>query len=277
MKLAWMTDIHLDIAGDLRRKISDLSESAAGCESVLITGDITTAPFLADHLKKLENAFEKPLYFVLGNHDYYFSDIMTTRRSVVELCRSMSYARYLAAVPYIRLTSDVALLGHDGWYDAMNGDTRNDDVLMNDWLKISDFSAAIKSSFSGKVLDKPTIIAISRAICKASVTHVVNGIKAAIRDKNTHIIVMTHVPPFKESYNSDKHRGLNISSVLPWYTSKMMGDALLAAARTYPHIKFTILSGHSHSHYDEYLLNNLNVRVGKSTYGSPQLAGFVNI
>ena len=277
MKIAWATDIHLDSVGDVQEKLEELRQASLFSERVIISGDITVAPLLVDHLQRLDNTFEKPVYFVLGNHDYYFSDIMTTRRSVAGMCRSMAYMRYLATTPYVKLTPDVALLGHDGWYDAMNGDPRNEDVVMNDWLKIRDFSTAIRSSFSGKVLDKNVIISIARAICKASVAHIVDGIKAAIRDKNKHVIVVTHVPPFKESYNSDKHRGLNVSSALPWYTSKMMGDALFAAAKAYPQIKFTILSGHAHSHYDEYLLNNLNVRVGKSMYGSPQLAGFIDI
>jgi hypothetical protein len=57
----------------------------------------------------------------------------------------------------------------------------------------------------------------------------------------------------------------------------MMGDAIFAAAKAYPNVKFTVLSGHLHSHYEQELLNNLTVRVGKSSYGSPQLAGFIEV
>ena len=277
MKLAWATDIHLDTVGNLEQKISELSTASASAEAVLLTGDISVAPLLVDHLRALENELQKPIYFVLGNHDYYFSDVMTVRRKIVEVCRSMSFARYLASIVYFKIKDGVALIGHDGWYDALNGDAYNSEVVMNDWLKINDFSSAIRTSFAGKSLDRSAIISVSRAICHASVSHIANGIKTAVRDKNNHIVVMTHVPPFKESYNSDKHRGLNVSSALPWYTSKTMGDMLLSAAKAYPRIKFTVLSGHSHSRYDEYLLNNLNVRVGKSAYGSPQIADFIDI
>jgi len=214
---------------------------------------------------------------VLGNHDYYFSDIRTTRQRVANACRNMSYVRYLATTPYVRLRDDLALVGHDGWYDAMNGDARRDGILMNDWIRINDFSVAMRGSFGGKTLDKGLIVQIARAICAASVNHIANGIKAAIRDKYSKIIVATHVPPFKESYNGNKHFGMDASDALPWYTSKVMGEMLLSAAKTYPHVHFTILSGHSHSHYDQDLLNNLNVRVGKSAYGTPQIAGYIDI
>lgn len=277
MKLAWFTDIHLDHVNDARFAVQSLANSASKCDSVIITGDISLANTLIGHLILLDQVIEKPIYFVLGNHDYYFSNIRVVRKHVIDACRSMSYARYLAAIPYVRLSKDTALVGDDGWYDALNGNPRNDTMLMNDWVRIQDFAPAIKGGLGGKMLDKNIIIQISQAICVAAVKHIADGIKAAIRDKHESIIVATHVPPFKESYNSEKHRGLDISDVLPWYTSRTMGDMLLSAAKTYPHVKFTILSGHAHSHYDQDLLNNLNVRVGKSSYGSPQIAGYVDI
>lgn len=277
MKLAWFTDIHLDHVDDVGFVVNRLSNESSKCDSVIITGDISMANTLISHLMLLDDVLEKPIYFVLGNHDYYFSNIRLVRKYVVDACRSMSYARYLAAIPYVRLTGNSALVGHDGWYDALNGNPRSEAMLMNDWIRIQDFSPAIRGNLGSKVIDKNMIIQISQAICIAAVKHIADGIKAAIRDKFTNIIVATHVPPFRESYNADKYRGMDVSDVLPWYTSKTMGDMLMSAAKTYPHVKFTILSGHAHSHYDQDLLNNLNVRVGKSSYGSPQIAGYIDI
>jgi len=277
MKIAWMTDIHLDCTGNVYEKLLNLAEAGRDCECFIITGDITVAPFLKSHLQMIEDALQKPFYFVLGNHDYYFSDIMQTRREVVEFSRKLSFSKYLSAIKYVRLSPETALVGHDGWYDALNGNAFGSDVLMNDWVRISDFSSAIRGSAGGRMIDKGVIVQISRSICAASVKHIAEGIKAAVRDKHTNIIVATHVPPFKESYNSiEKHRGMDAAFALPWYTSRTMGDTLMAAANAYPEIKFTILSGHAHSHYDEYLKNNLNVRVGKSAYGSPQIAGYID-
>jgi predicted phosphohydrolase len=277
MKIAWMTDIHLDCVGNVQEKLAELATKTQNCEYVVLSGDITVSNALLPHLLMIEDALQKPFYFVLGNHDYYFSDIMSVRRRVVDHCRTSAFARYLSAIPYVKLGPGIAVVGHDGWYDALNGDAARSDIIMNDWLKIDDFSLAIKNSYAGKVLDKSAIIHVSRLICAASVKHIAEGIKSAVRDKHDRIVVVTHVPPFKESYNSDKYKNSDSSSVLPWYTSRTMGDTLLAAAKAYPNVNFTILSGHAHSHYDEYLLNNLNVRVGKSSYGSPQIAGYIDI
>jgi|LauGreDrversion4_2_1035121.scaffolds.fasta_scaffold31052_5 Icc protein len=277
MKLAWATDIHLDHVEDAKGAVQSLCSATSGCEAIILTGDISLSNSIVQHLSIFDSLSEKCVYFVLGNHDYYFSDIRTTRQRVANACRNMSYVRYLATTPYVRLRDDLAIVGHDGWYDAMNGDARRDGILMNDWIRINDFSVAMRGSFGGKTLDKGLIVQIARAICAASVNHIANGIKAAIRDKYSKIIVATHVPPFKESYNGNKHFGMDASDALPWYTSKVMGEMLLSAAKTYPHVHFTILSGHSHSHYDQDLLNNLNVRVGKSAYGTPQIAGYIDI
>jgi predicted phosphohydrolase len=277
MKLAWATDIHLDCVDNAYEKVKNLAKAGSSCDCFIITGDLSVSNVLIDHLYTLEEVLQKPFYFVLGNHDYYFSDIISTRKKVANACRTMSFARYLATIPYVRIHPNVALVGHDGWYDALNGDFRNNDILMNDWIKISDFSTAIHSSSGNKILDKGAIVSVSRAICQASVNHIASGIRAAVRDKNSHIIVATHVPPFKESYTGNKHGGMDSTSILPWYTSKTMGDTLMAAAKAFPQTKFTILSGHSHSYYNNDLLNNLNVRVGNSQYGSPQIAGIIDI
>lgn len=277
MKLAWYTDIHLDCVGNVQNKLFNLCELMDSVESVLITGDISIASQLIPHLSMIENAFQRPIYFVLGNHDYYGSDISSTRRSVVNACNSSSYLKYMISTPYMQLSPGVMLIGHDAWYDAFNGNPNNNQFMMNDWIRIADFNSALKASSAGTSLNKNAVIEIARRLAHQATVHVVNGIKSAVK-QSSHIIIMTHVPPFKESYNSsEKHKGLSSQDVIPWYTSRMMGDAIFAAAKAYPNVKFTVLSGHLHSHYEQELLNNLTVRVGKSVYGSPQLAGFIEI
>jgi predicted phosphohydrolase len=277
MRLAWMTDIHLDMVGDVVGKIEAINNATRNSDAILITGDISISDMLVDHLSFLESVFQKPIYFVLGNHDYYGSNIGIVRRRVANLCNSSSYLKYISNVPYIKLDDGVNLVGHDGWYDAQNGDPYNDNFLMNDWLKIADFNSALRASFGGRTLNKNVIIQIARTLAQQSANHVANGIKSAIKSSR-HIIVMTHVPPFKESFNaSEKYKGSSALEILPWYTSKLMGDTLMAAAKAYPNVKFTVLSGHLHSHYDDDLLNNLTVKVGNANYGNPQLASAISI
>lgn len=276
-RLAWMTDIHLDMAGDVFGKINSLVSTSRDADGIVITGDISNGGNIAAHLSLLEQAFEKPIYFVLGNHDYYGSGFSVVRNKVVELCRNSSYLKYMSSLPFIRFENGVHLIGHDGWYDAQNGNPQSDNMFMNDWIQISDFNVALRNAPMGRVLNKHVIIDISRRLAQQSVNHVANAIKAVAK-QSQHIIIATHVPPFKESYTAfENHRGFSVMDLLPWYTSKIMGDTILSAAQTYPHIKFTVLSGHAHSHYDNDLLNNLTVKVGQAKYGNPQWASSLTI
>lgn len=277
MQLAWMTDIHLDMAGDVSNKILSISKSCEACDGILITGDISISNLLIQHLSVLEECLQKPIYFVLGNHDYYGSNIGIVRRNVVNHCNSSSFLRYMSSIPYIKLRDGAYLIGHDGWYDAQNGNPHSDALLMNDWLQIADFNSAIRSSYAGKLLNKNVIIGISQRLAQMAANHIANSIKSVVKSSD-HIVVMTHVPPFKETFNAaEKYKGMSSTDVLPWYTSKIIGDTLMSAAKTYPHVRFTVLSGHVHSHYDDDLLNNLNVKVGKAIYGNPQVANLISV
>ena len=276
MLLAWATDIHLDMTGDLFKRLKKLSEESKSCDGLLLTGDISVSSLLLQHLSLIESHFEKPIYFVLGNHDFYGSSIGSVRRRVIDHCMSSSYLKYMTSMPFVKLEEGTYLIGHDNWYDAQNGNPHNAELLMNDWIQIQDFNSALRGSFGGRVLDKGVIINVAQKLAQQAANHVANSIKAVVKSAD-HIVVMTHVPPFKESFNATKQGVDSVMNILPWYTSKIMGDTIISAARTYPHIKFTVLSGHAHSHYDDDLMNNLNVKVGRAIYGNPQLANSLTI
>jgi len=276
MKLAWVTDIHLDCVDNLQTALNSLNAGLAGCDGLILSGDISTGSSVTYHLRDLEEVVQKPIYFVLGNHDYYFSDILDVRHRVVETTRYMSFSKYLGAIPYHRLSNSTVIIGSDGWYDAFNGDAIGSDMIMNDWLKIADFKPAIKNSLMGKTINKSIIMQVAREICKASVNHIIKSIKI-VADDSEHVIVVTHVPPFAESYTDDKYKNILPQNVIPWYTSKMMGEMLKTAAKTYQQTRFTVLSGHTHSPFEGDILHNLHAKVGKSQYGSPQIAGYINI
>lgn len=275
MNLAWLTDIHLDCADNPVQSLRDLRDEAAASDALIISGDISIGPGIVQHLGLLEDVFEKPIFFVLGNHDYYYSDIMSVRRNVKGVCRNMSYSKYLGSLPYVLLDNRSAIVGADGWYDGFNGNCMGSEILMNDWIKIQDFSPAIQNTPMGKQINKQAVLQIARAICKDSVSHVINGIKAAA-DRCDKIIIVTHVPPFLESYTSAKFKDADANHIVPWYTSKMMGEAINAAANHYTDKQFVVLSGHTHSSFEGNLAANLEVHVGKSVYGTPQIAGYID-
>ena len=77
VKLSWATDIHLDHASEAarRRFCQSVQEQA---DALVVTGDIAESHILVSALESLATLTERPVYFVLGNHDYYRGSIAGT-------------------------------------------------------------------------------------------------------------------------------------------------------------------------------------------------------
>lgn len=278
-KLAWVTDIHLDVlqrADPTFEQFVSFGESIIANdkpECVIITGDISTHDNLIFHLGALERIIDRPIYFVLGNHDFYGSSIDETRREVKIVTGSSQYLRHMATIPYVSLSKKTALVGHDGWYDAGCGNVLNTNFVMNDWAHISEFALA-GALHGGMIPDYSVIVPLAKKLAIEGMQHVANGIKAALKYHST-IIVMTHVPPFEEVHAANDRTADDGS--LPWYTSKVMGDMLRQAAAANPHARFEVFAGHTHGKADVQLSKNLFCHVGEATYGHPQIQSMIQV
>jgi len=276
---AWCTDIHLD---HLRNEDEIVKFAETLIEKdptgIFITGDISEAYDIVYHLSILERVTQRPIYFVLGNHDYYQGDIASVRKSMNEMMNMSSFLVYMSQRPYVVLSPKTALVGHDCWYDAQHGTPIPSRFLMSDWFLIKDFV-----KFSGgksfiymnrDVADAKGLIQHARSLAQEGVNHIASGIKAAaVRHEN--IVILTHYPPFKESHIFEEKLGDEISQ--PWFTNKLLGDTLLSAAKTYPNVNFTVLAGHTHGEYEGNPLPNLTVQVGAAEYGKPKLSKLIEI
>lgn len=277
-KYAWCSDIHLDhlssedqIVGFSEQLVSD------NPTGIFITGDVSNAKQLVYHLSVMERIIQRPIYFVLGNHDYYGGDIEGVRKTMRELHNISPFLKYMPTLPYIGLSPVTAVVGHDGWYDALNGDWQKSRFIMSDWGYIHDFvphSGGPKFLSVGNVAAKGGIVSLSRSLAHAGVMHVMDGIKSAVR-YHKNVIVLTHFPPFAESHLHEGKMGDDHAQ--PWFTSKLMGDMLLDAARAYPGVNFTVLAGHTHGKYDGEFNKNLRVHVAGAEYGRPQLASSIEV
>src|ERR1700682_6406124 len=90
-RLAWLTDIHLNFVKP--PAIETLCQQIAEQRSdvLLISGDIGEAPNVADYVSMLESRLQMPIYFVLGNHDFYRGSITGVREAIKALtARSIS-------------------------------------------------------------------------------------------------------------------------------------------------------------------------------------------
>ena len=79
---AALTDLHLDMVEPERFRQFVAHLQSEPSDAVVITGDISRSNVLLEHLAILEDLLRVPIYFVLGNHDFYGSSIAETRASV---------------------------------------------------------------------------------------------------------------------------------------------------------------------------------------------------
>ena len=280
MRLAWATDIHLDFITDPYNSKMSAKNLDIFCsffqndfEAVILSGDISLANFLKDHLLELEARLQVPIYFVLGNHDFWNSGFDEVRQQMFNLTNATKRLVYLSLTPYVQLSSTVAMVGHDGWYDGFNGNFENRNFIMNDWIKISNFAEVNSIIFDNnfQIPNFKNILMVARKQAIIATKHVLNGIKLAISQINPKkIIIVTHVPPFVHPL---EHK----ENLYPWYSSKLMGDMLISVALKNPQIEFEVFCGHVHAAYEGNVSSNIFLRSGKAEYSNPRFQGVFNI
>jgi predicted MPP superfamily phosphohydrolase len=267
MKLLWLTDIHLNFLRAPAR--ITFYNSLPECDGVLITGDIAEADSVRNILLEMESQIKKPIYFVLGNHDYYGSNIANVRTDMQLLCHEHKNLHWLPTGIQL-LTDDLVLIGQDTWADGRLGDFANSDVVMNDWLQIAELRGAYMARLSypyGTRESKDELLTVIQEYADAAAEVMRWDINMALSHNAKHIIVLSHVPPFKEAALYRRH--ISDGQHLPFYTSKVIGDLLLEFAEATPDVTFSVYSGHTH-HVAEYSpLPNLTVRVQDADYNKP--------
>jgi predicted MPP superfamily phosphohydrolase len=97
MKLAWLTDVHLNFLDKSGRKKFYQQIVASQVEAVLISVDIAEAPSVSDILKEMIEQIQMPIYFVLGNHDYYRGNIKDVREQMILLNQGYTNLFWLPA------------------------------------------------------------------------------------------------------------------------------------------------------------------------------------
>lgn len=262
MKLAWLTDIHLNFIDDIERLKFYQEIINTNGDGVLISGDIAEADCLEDLLIEMAEKISMPIYFVLGNHDYYRSQVNEVRQTIAALTKEHDKLFWLPASGIQKLNNDTYLIGQDGWADGRLGDYEESKVTLNDSRMIADL-------FQHKILGKYQLLEKMQELADQDARALQKNLKQAIEKDPKKIIVLTHVPPFKEAC---LHKGkINDDDWLPYFSSKTMGDVLIEAAQKNPSIDFLALCGHTHSESNYQALDNLVIKVGKAEYYKPEV------
>lgn len=252
MRLAWATDVHLNFLGVAQRARFAAEVAATETEGVLITGDIAEADSVEPLLEELAAVVKRPVWFVLGNHDFYRGGIEEVRARAA----AMTAARWLPAAGVVPLAPGVALVGHDGWGDARLGNFARTSVELSDFFLIRDLMG----------LDRTARVAVLRRLGDEA-AEAMRALVVQALDVARHVIVATHVPPFRESC---WHEGqLSNDEWLPYFTCAAVGDVLREVMTAHPDARMTVYCGHTHSGGEAELLPNLRVITGPARYGAP--------
>lgn len=270
MKIAWLTDIHVDSLCNINvdtTRFKDLLRNVVPIDTnaTLITGDISHAGSLVYTLSVIESVLQHPVYYVLGNHDFWGSSFDSVRHEAAQLNAISTYLKYVPASGSVRLTETTMLVAVDGWYDASASDPFESRFLMNDWPNIRDIR---ESSVT------PSLVKKCQEFSRASVVQLHKYLLDIIRGGCKNVIVATHVPPFAEAH---RYKGKQPSETMCWYVNSMLGTLLQNAAKTHPGVNFTVFCGHTHERCDVSIANNLHVHVGAAEYGVLKLQDVIEV
>ncbi|WP_019218395.1 metallophosphoesterase family protein [Legionella tunisiensis] len=268
MKLAWLTDIHLNFLEVESRQKYYEDILATGCDGVLISGDIAEAPSLIDILNEMVRQIKKPIYFIVGNHDYYRGIIKDVREELTELSTANANLFWLPASGLQQLSNNTILLGQDGWADGRLGDYQNSPVSLNDSRMIADL-------FQEKMLGRRHLLQKMQGLADLDADALKKDLTQAIKQQPQKIIVLTHVPPFKEV---SQHMGqMSNDNYLPYFSSKAIGDVLMSFAIENSLVDFLVLCGHTHSDAEYQPRTNLIVKAGKAEYYKPTIQEVITL
>lgn len=266
MRIAWLSDIHLNFVGERGRRRFAGQVAAQAPDAVVISGDIADGWTVVPALELIAAQIACPVYFVLGNHDFYhrgIADVQSEVRTAVE----GSLLTYLPDAGVVALRPGLALVGHDGWADGRAGDFAGSTFRPNDFVHIHDFQV-----FGGGYGSREQRLRLMQQLAGEAAAHFARVLPVAAA-AHAHVIAVTHVPPFVEgSWYRGRPSGPN---ELPFYASVCVGEAMLDAMARHPATQLTVLAGHTHAAAQHTAAPNVRLRTAAATYGRPRVAALL--
>ncbi len=261
MRLVWLSDLHLDfVKSDADIEAFCDRVAMTGADLVLLGGDTGTAATLERYLLLLARTLRRPIYFVLGNHDFYGSSISEVRAVVRDLCRRSMSLHWLPESGLVELEDEIGLVGHDSWADGRLGASSKSRMMLNDYLYIEDFRELfIDARFARLAALGDEAAAFFRQLLPDAFT------------RRRRLVLLTHVPPFREA---SWHLGrISDDEALPHFSCRVVGEVLVETMKARPDCHLTVLCGHTHSGGVAQILPNLIVRTAAVEYGAPRPQG----
>lgn len=261
MRIGFATDIHLDAVGaqGVGAKYERIGRFVAeGQDVLLVAGDISIGTKFPHQFEQFCRGAQIPVYFVLGNHDFWKAEESTVRENAAK------FPGYLDTAGVVELAPGLGLVGRTGWYDTLSGNPFTSPIQVDDWRLIPKLQGLWAERY---LLSKHCKAWSEEEAEKARPVL----IEAAQRFPN--VIFVTHFPCFTAACWDDlgnldtEERGWR-----PWSINTTMGHLIDEVVTAHPKTQFTVLHGHTHGGGRKQLRDNLTCISGWATYGSPKLA-----
>lgn len=261
--LTWLSDPHLEFCSHRTRNDLYRSINQAAGEIVVITGDISAGPHRSDQYSELAEHVNKPIYFVLGNHDRYGTTFANTEAVVARVMTRFSHLVRLDGSQVIPLNESVALVGVEGWADGLGGEGPATKARINDFYQILDFATE----------PEPQVFRAMKERARKYARALKPSLLKALKEYQT-TIVATHVPPYE---GAAWHEGSPSSAdYQPFFSSPTMGKLIKAAATEHLGKSVLVLCGHTHSP-GIYRDGNILVLTAGARYGFPEISQTIHL
>jgi len=275
IRVAWLTDIHLNFLQPEEVDAFLDKVRVRDPDIVLVGGDIGEAPTLTMYLRRIEARLRRPVYFVLGNHDYWYNSVGNVRRNIARLCRRSRRLHWLPSDGVVPLTRRACLIGHGCWGDARSGDFRASRVFLNDFGLIRDLADGI---IDGLLEADPAAREVLRErlqrLGDGAAARLGGNLRQALR-RYRHVLVLAHVSPFPEGARHEGH--MCDSHWRPFFVCRAAGRVLRETMIEHPDRRMTVLCGHTHGSGETAIEDNIRCLTGGAVYGRPELQRILRI
>ena len=261
--VAWLSDVHLDMVKEpwFLGLCDEIQDSDA--RSIWLTGDIATGKDVGDWLIRLHHRTELPIYFVLGNHDYYHSSFARVDQIIKDIHLQHEGIVWMDIQGACSIDPKTMLVGAGGWGDARSGDFYNTPIRINDHRLIEDLSEISRKELYTRLQSRGEEMAFL--------------LDRQLRDCSDadDIWVLTHVPPFVEACWYKGKAG--DPNWIADFVCVALGKVLERYALNNPNKRLHVLCGHGHNRGIVQKQKNLCVYTASAEYSKPRVEAYWSI
>jgi len=227
-------------------------------DGLILTGDIACGLTIEYFLSFIVKQLKIPIYFVLGNHDFYSRSIKDVYSSITKLCSKYSNLHWMNNIEHLSLKeNEVGIIGHDGWYDGRIGNP----IYLGynlDWIMIEEFRKL--KSFDEK-------FAFGQNLANKSTEFLKIKLEKALEIYQT-VYILTHMPICKEA---SRGVGSGLEEFwLPYNVNCNMGKMIEDMMKDRNNQKVIVVCGHVHVASITHVAHNIECIVQAGKYlGGP--------